>query len=234
MKRAPGLRERRARLRRGRHRPRTQRVERHAVEARAPAPSAWRAAISPRMPSAMARLDEASSTSRRAAGIERIAGHAAPVAQASAALPAVSSKAAVLRIDDVLLGAAAEPAEQGLQPRAHSPRRRRRSRPCSGARSSPASSGVISSSSIAPSDRRMRARRAVKRDFVESRAVDDQRLARRPCAASVCAIRRSILGSATPSSCTGGRAGLMHGPSRFIIVRTWSCRRTSAACFIPG
>ena len=33
---------------------------------------------------------------------------------------------------------------------------------------------------------------------------------------------------------TGGRAGLMHGPSKFITVRTDNWRRTSAACFIPG
>ena len=47
-------------------------------------------------------------------------------------------------------------------------------------------------------------------------------------------MRRNIFGSATPSSWTGGRAGLMHGPKRFMIVRTSGCRRTSAACFIPG
>ena len=62
----------------------------------------------------------------------------------------------------------------------------------------------------------------MQRDFVEPGAVDDQRLARRPSRRASARCCRSIFGSATPSNCTGGRAGLMQGPSKFMTVRT--CR----------
>ncbi len=151
-----------------------------------------------------------------------------PLACRFAALPAVCSKRRRVERDDVRLGLRAATAEQRAQPlgillglAAGDDLQRRAFE-----------AGVLRCelelSDMAPFDRRTAARLAVQRDFVEARAVDDQRLLRRPCASSVCAIRRSILGSATPSNWTGGLAGLMHGPSRFMTVRTASCRRTSA------
>ena len=103
----------------------------------------------------------------------------------------------------------------------------------SGARSTPPSSGVSSISVITPSDRRI-ARVSPWSATSSSPDPWTTSASRTPTASSVCAIRRSIFGSATPSNCTGGRAGLMHGPSKFITVRTDNWRRTSAACFIPG
>ena len=78
-----------------------------------------------------------------------------------------------------------------------------------------------------------RLRLAVQRDLVEAGAVDHQR----PLDAergSVCATGSSSRGSATPSSCTGGSAGFTQGPSMFMIVRTFSARRTGPAWRRPG
>ena len=229
MKRAPGRASAARRLRRvGSGVEARDRASRSATSRR------LRATISAEDASAMARLDIGARAPRPPRRTARRRAPARAFAQV-AALPAVISSAAGVERDDVLLrlGCPRPPAARAGAP--HSLRRRRRSTTLSGARSSPASSGVmIDLRRSRRRDRRIAARLAVQRDLVEARAVDDQRLARRPSRRASARSRRSIFGSATPSSCTGGRAGLMHGPSRFITVRTCSWRRTSAACFMPG
>ena len=98
----------------------------------------------------------------------------------------------------------------------------------------PASSGVITSFVDLSRRQPDSPRFAVQRHFVEPRAMNHQRLVHSHRIERLGNPPQASSGSATPRSCTGGRAGLMHGPSRFITVRTCSCRRTSAACFIPG
>ena len=234
MKRAPGLRQRAGEAARGRRR--TARAARRAKRRRTAraAPSRFAAAISPRIRrSATARLDEAVEHLRRRRPTPAHRARARRLRAASAALPAVMQQRGGVEDDDVLLRRAPPSRRAAPSAAPHSRRRRRRS-PSSAAR---ARAPHPRARSRAPRSRRpdRRSARVSPCSATSSRPEPwTTSASSTPIASSVCAIRRSIFGSATPSSWTGGRAGLMHGPSRFMIVRTSSCRRTSAGMLHPG
>ena len=102
-----------------------------------------------------------------------------------------------------------------------------------GRRPSPACSGVMVSCSSRPS--------VTRTAFVSPWSATSSspepwtmRARDTPSAATVAATVSSRSGLATPSNWTGGSAGFTQGPSRFMIVRTLSARRTGPAWRRPG
>ncbi len=178
MKRAPGLRERRRRGCARSAAPAARSASSETPSKRARKLLALRRGDLAENPALQPRLASTnrSSTCAGAARLQCFARHARRLRASVGGLAGRQQQSGSVEDDDVLLRPRRASRRAAPSAARHSRRHRRPSTALSGARSSPASSGVISISSISSPDRRMRPGLGVERDLVEPGAVDDQRL----------------------------------------------------------